>query len=229
MDSALNPFTPNRDRFQISPAASPVILHHTVWRTRLFVTYSDERWLYYYFSLPHSYISFWGMGRMLKELTRSPTPARGTRLRPDRKRPWSRWSCAASGSASRPGTEGRYWAHVTDMWSCTWINSRGKHLHMTIHVDRYTWPNTWTRTRGRTDVRRKRDRVHGANLHKESFTGKFQIIWRLKHRWPDVSIGCPRYLHDIWIFMSNFPENGEQANTQECWPTRVSTFWMRGV
>ena len=27
-----SPFTPKSDQFQISPAASPVILHHTVWR-----------------------------------------------------------------------------------------------------------------------------------------------------------------------------------------------------
>ena len=41
--SALNPFTPESDRCQISPAASPEILHHTVWRTWLFLAYSDER------------------------------------------------------------------------------------------------------------------------------------------------------------------------------------------
>ena len=28
-----NPFTPKNDQFQISPAASPEISHHTVWRT----------------------------------------------------------------------------------------------------------------------------------------------------------------------------------------------------
>ena len=28
-----NPLTPKSDQFQISPAASPQILHHTVWRT----------------------------------------------------------------------------------------------------------------------------------------------------------------------------------------------------
>ena len=44
------------DQFQITPAASPDILHHTVWRTWLFIAYSDERWLYYQFSLPHLYI-----------------------------------------------------------------------------------------------------------------------------------------------------------------------------
>ena len=32
-------------QFQTSPAASPVILHHTVRRTWLFIAYSDERWL----------------------------------------------------------------------------------------------------------------------------------------------------------------------------------------
>ena len=38
----LNPFTPKSDQFQISPANSPEILHHTVWRTWLFIAYSDE-------------------------------------------------------------------------------------------------------------------------------------------------------------------------------------------
>ena len=34
-------FTPKSDQDQISPAASPVILHHAVWRTWLFIAYSD--------------------------------------------------------------------------------------------------------------------------------------------------------------------------------------------
>ena len=44
---AFKPFTPKRDQFQISPAASPVTLYHTVWRTWLYIAYSDERWSYY--------------------------------------------------------------------------------------------------------------------------------------------------------------------------------------
>ena len=44
---AFRPFTPKRDQFQTSPAASPEILHQTVWRTWLFVDYPDERWLLY--------------------------------------------------------------------------------------------------------------------------------------------------------------------------------------
>ena len=36
-----NPFNPKSDQCQISPAASPGILHHTVWRTLLFIAYSD--------------------------------------------------------------------------------------------------------------------------------------------------------------------------------------------
>ena len=48
----LNPFIPKSDQYQISPAASPEILHHTVWRTWLFIAYSDARWLYYQLSLP---------------------------------------------------------------------------------------------------------------------------------------------------------------------------------
>ena len=42
---SVNPFTPESDQCQISPAASPEILHHTVRRTWLFIAYSDERWL----------------------------------------------------------------------------------------------------------------------------------------------------------------------------------------
>ena len=41
MKTALNPFIPESDQVQISPVASPVILHHTVWRTWLFIAYSD--------------------------------------------------------------------------------------------------------------------------------------------------------------------------------------------
>ena len=52
----INPFTTKSDQCQISPAASPIIVHHPVWRTWLFIAYSDERWLHYQFSLPHLYI-----------------------------------------------------------------------------------------------------------------------------------------------------------------------------
>ena len=38
-----NPFTPKSDQFQLSPAASPDILHHTGGRTWLLIAYSDER------------------------------------------------------------------------------------------------------------------------------------------------------------------------------------------
>ena len=54
----VNPFPPESDHFQISPAAPPEIWHHTVWRTWLFIAYSDEKWLYYKFSLHHSYNHF---------------------------------------------------------------------------------------------------------------------------------------------------------------------------
>ena len=47
-------FTPESDQCQNSPAASQEIWHHTVWRTWLFISYSDEKWLYYKFSLHHS-------------------------------------------------------------------------------------------------------------------------------------------------------------------------------
>ena len=54
----INPFTPKSDQFQISPAATPEIWHHTVWKTWLFIAHSDRRWLYYQFSLLHSYNCF---------------------------------------------------------------------------------------------------------------------------------------------------------------------------
>ena len=54
----INPFTPKSDQLQISPAASSEILRHTVWRTWLFIAYSDERWLYYQFSLHHLYLFY---------------------------------------------------------------------------------------------------------------------------------------------------------------------------
>ena len=50
MGTQVSPFPPKSDQFQISPAASPKILHHTVWRTWLFIAYSNERWSYYQFS-----------------------------------------------------------------------------------------------------------------------------------------------------------------------------------
>ena len=45
--TTFNPFTPKSDQYQISPAISPEILHHTVWRTWFFIACSDERWLHY--------------------------------------------------------------------------------------------------------------------------------------------------------------------------------------
>ena len=56
--TTVNPFTPESDQCQNSPAASQEIWHHTVWRTWLFIAYSDEKWLYYKFSLHHSYNRF---------------------------------------------------------------------------------------------------------------------------------------------------------------------------
>ena len=59
-----NPFTPESDQRPTIPAASPELLHHTVWRTWLFIAYSDKRWLYYKFSLPHFFIFSLKVGRM---------------------------------------------------------------------------------------------------------------------------------------------------------------------
>ena len=67
--SSIDPFTPKSDQCQVSPAASPEILHRTAWRTWLFIAYSDERWIYYQFSLLHLYnFSAKGWGNVLFEL-----------------------------------------------------------------------------------------------------------------------------------------------------------------
>ena len=61
----VNPYAPKTDQFQIFPAASPEILHHTVWRTWLFIAYSGERWLYTTNSCYLTYTSsLWKVGRM---------------------------------------------------------------------------------------------------------------------------------------------------------------------
>ena len=43
----INPLTPKSDQLQISPAASPAILHHTEWRTWFFTPYSGGKWFRY--------------------------------------------------------------------------------------------------------------------------------------------------------------------------------------
>ena len=63
-EKSYNPFTPKSEQFQISSAASPEISHHTVWRTWLFIDYSDERWLHYQFAVPHLCIWLIKVGRM---------------------------------------------------------------------------------------------------------------------------------------------------------------------
>ena len=55
---SFNPFTPESDQCHISPTASREIWHHTVWRTWLFIAYSDEKWLCYKFLLHHPYSRF---------------------------------------------------------------------------------------------------------------------------------------------------------------------------
>ena len=63
---SINPFTPKSDQIQISPAASPVILHHTVWRTWLFIAYSVGKW----FPLPNShYLTYTFIFKRLGECT----------------------------------------------------------------------------------------------------------------------------------------------------------------
>ena len=68
---AFNPFTRKSDWFQVCLAASPEIQHHTVWRTWLFIAYSDERSVYFQFSPPHLYISFkvgWSGGTVIYKM-----------------------------------------------------------------------------------------------------------------------------------------------------------------
>ena len=57
------PFASKSDLFQISPAASPEILHHT-WKTWLFIANSDEIWLYYQLFPPHLFVYHWEVWRM---------------------------------------------------------------------------------------------------------------------------------------------------------------------
>ena len=62
---AFNPSTPTSDQSQISSATWPEISHHTqwVWRTWLFIVYSDKRWLHDQSSLPHPIMHF-SLGRL---------------------------------------------------------------------------------------------------------------------------------------------------------------------
>ena len=56
----VDPFTPKSDQFQISPVASPeILLHHAVWRTRLFIWLTQMKDDYTTkFLLPPSHVSF---------------------------------------------------------------------------------------------------------------------------------------------------------------------------
>ena len=98
--SLFNPFTPKSDQSPISPVASPEILHHTVWRTWLFIAYSDERLLHYQFSLPHPYISLEeGWENVLFEL--------GS----ERVKTWGTQKCVLSGGTSLY-TVGNKWEYL---------------------------------------------------------------------------------------------------------------------
>ena len=50
----LDPFTPESDQLEISPGASPEMLHHTVWRS--FHSLLGWTIIYYQFSVHHEYI-----------------------------------------------------------------------------------------------------------------------------------------------------------------------------
>ena len=65
---ALNPFTPKSDQIQIFPAASPEILHHTVWRTWLFIPSSLTQMKYDYTTNSH-YLAYTFLFKKLGECT----------------------------------------------------------------------------------------------------------------------------------------------------------------
>ena len=60
-----NPFSPKSDQRQISPAASPRIFHHTVWRTWLFIAYLVDRWFSQILTTSLMHVSFEGLGECI--------------------------------------------------------------------------------------------------------------------------------------------------------------------
>ena len=59
VNPVFNPFTSKIDQFQISPPASPEILHHTIWRMWLSIAYSDKRLLYFQPTSTHLFLKGW--------------------------------------------------------------------------------------------------------------------------------------------------------------------------
>ena len=81
----VNHFTPKSDQYQISPAAAQEILEHTVWRTWLFISYSDERW----YTTNSQYITLYisllkGWENVLFELNGNAFPIRRRKTNPTR-------------------------------------------------------------------------------------------------------------------------------------------------
>ena len=75
------PFTTKSDQYQISPAASPEILRHTVWRTWLSIAYLEAKLLYYQFSLPSLIkLSLQGWENLLFELESERVKTHGRRM-----------------------------------------------------------------------------------------------------------------------------------------------------
>ena len=60
----LNPFSPKSDQLQISPAASPQILHHPLWRTWLFIVYMKND-----YTANSHYLTYTFLFRRLEECT----------------------------------------------------------------------------------------------------------------------------------------------------------------
>ena len=74
MLTSFNPFNPKSDQFHISPAASPEILHHAVWRTWLFIAYTQTKNDYTTNSHHRTYTSlFKGLGECTHQKPRYPT------------------------------------------------------------------------------------------------------------------------------------------------------------
>ena len=97
-------FTPKIDKFQTFYTASPKILHHTVWRTWLFMAYPDERRLYYQFLLNYSILTKqdWHYARILglavcKVVRIISTKNRSSKARHDLPHPACTFVCDMSG------------------------------------------------------------------------------------------------------------------------------------
>ena len=112
----VNPFTLKSDQFQISPAASPEILHPTVWRTWLFIPYSEGRRSYVPILLSSLiHFSLKGLENLLFEL--------------------------GSERVKKKMTPRKYVFDVTHIVMAFW---RVRHRQQSLHVRRHGTRNGWS-------------------------------------------------------------------------------------